>query len=112
MSKMKLVFTGYREDWDQDKVTIAISAELNGTRFVTSSLPLAHKRATSETIRKHALICIQDVVEEGIFRKGMRASDYDRDLDAMLKEFDVFLHIEFRKQCIENEIPFANLLNK
>lgn len=111
MSKPTLVFTGYREDWEETTVAVVVNLQLNGQAFSVSSLPLSQKRATSEVVRRTALSTMQEAVEDAIFRIGMRASDYDRELKAILKEFNVFLHKDFREQCEEYEIPFNHLLN-
>lgn len=111
MSKIKLIFTGYEEEWESTTVTIKIKATFNGMPCMVTSLPLSHKRASSEVIRRTAITTMQDVVEDAIFRIGMRASDYNRDLKDMLGQFQVFLHQDFREQCEEHEIPFNHLLN-
>jgi hypothetical protein len=111
MSKMKLVFTGYAEDWDANTVHVIVKGTLNGVELEASSLPMSHKRATTTVVNHHAAMQIQDLVEQSIYRLGMQPSDYDRDLKSMLEQFDVFLHQTFRDQCSEFEIPFKHLLN-
>lgn len=111
MSKMKLVFTEYQENWDAHTVHVVVKATLNGTPLEGISLDMSHKRATTEVVNRAAANQILDVVEQSIKRLGMQPSDYDRDLKTMLKEFDVFLHQTFRDQCSEFEITFKHLIN-
>ncbi|AEV89631.1 hypothetical protein OBP_194 [Pseudomonas phage OBP] len=110
MSKMKLVFTAYEERWDNFTVDVVIKATLNGVELDATSLPMSHKRATTEVVNRAAMSQIQDIVEQSIKRLGMQPSDYDRNLTDMLKQFEVFLHQDFRDQCSEYEIPFKHLL--
>lgn len=110
MSKMKLVFTGYEEEWDANTVHVKVTGTLNGAVIEAISLPMSHKRATTPVVTHHAKMQMQDIVEQSIKRLGMQPSDYDRDLELMLKEFEVFLHQNFREQCGELEVPFNHLL--
>lgn len=110
MAKMKLVFTQYQENWDDFTVHVVVKATLNDVPLEGISLNMSHKRATTEVVNRNAVEQILDIVEQSIKRLGMQPSDYDRDLKSMLKEFDVFLHQDFRDQCAEYEIPYKHLI--
>lgn len=109
MSKMKLVFTDYEENWDEFTVHVVIKAKLNEVEIQAISMDMSHGRATTEVIRRTALEQMKDIVEQSIKRLGMQPSDYDRDVSQMLKEFEVFLHQKFRMECTSYEIPFNHL---
>lgn len=111
MAKMKLVFTGYEEHWDETIVQLTVKATLNDVEIMVSSLPMSYKRATTVVVNRTAQDVFNCVAEEAVKRLGTFPADYDRDTAKMLAEFDVFLHQTFRDQCAEYEIPFNHLLN-
>lgn len=110
MAKMKLIFTEYQENWDNFTVHVVVKATLNDVPLEGISLDMSHKRATTAVIHRAVADQVMDVVQQAIKRLGMQPTDYDHDLQSMLKEFDVFLHQDFRDQCAEYEIPYKHLI--